>query len=98
LTLRCAAPAEIAVRQLDDAAEAERAVAHLRAHADGYPTLAASGHLGPHDWDASFSRGLDYLLHGIGAAAGTVKQTRQPSPAGGTRARGAGSPRTGSRR
>lgn len=74
-----AAMAEIATRQLDDAAEAERAVAHLRAHADRYPTLVASGHLGPHDWDAAFTRGLDYLLHGIAAAAGPTDDVRRTS-------------------
>lgn len=36
---------------------------HIRARADAYPVLAA--HVGPHDDDALFARGLDALLKGL---------------------------------
>jgi len=38
---------------------------HVRAHADEYPTLASTGHLGEQDWDDLFARGLDSLLAGL---------------------------------
>jgi AcrR family transcriptional regulator len=48
----------------------ERATrAHLRAHADRYPTLAAHGPLAAGEWDTSFTLGLGYLLDGIQAQA-----------------------------
>ncbi|MFI6291667.1 TetR/AcrR family transcriptional regulator [Nonomuraea sp. NPDC050790] len=41
--------------------------AHVRAHADLYPALAATHHLGEQDWDDLFRRGLEYMLAGLGA-------------------------------
>jgi AcrR family transcriptional regulator len=38
---------------------------HVRAHAAEYPTLAATGHLGEHDWEGLFRAGLDSLLAGL---------------------------------
>ncbi|WP_260191658.1 TetR/AcrR family transcriptional regulator [Actinophytocola gossypii] len=38
---------------------------HVRAHADEYPTLAATGHLGEQDWNELFRRGLDALIAGL---------------------------------
>lgn len=38
---------------------------HVRANATEYPTLAATGHLGEHDWDDVFRRGLDGMLAGL---------------------------------
>lgn len=70
--------AEIATRQLDDADTGE-AAAHVRAQADRYPTLAATGHPSDQDWDAAFARGLDYLLHGISAATDAPVAGRPPS-------------------
>ena len=40
---------------------------HVRAHAGEYPTLAATGHLGPQDWADLFRRGLDSLIAGLTA-------------------------------
>jgi AcrR family transcriptional regulator len=39
--------------------------AHIRAHADAYPTLAVNDHLDSPDWDDLFRRGLDYMLDGL---------------------------------
>jgi AcrR family transcriptional regulator len=39
--------------------------AHVRAHADTYPTLAATGHLENQDWDDLFTRALDAFLEGL---------------------------------
>lgn len=38
---------------------------HIRAHADTYPTLAATHHLQSPDWDELFNRGLTSLLTGL---------------------------------
>jgi len=56
-------------RSAPDAADARRAARdHLADQRDTYPTLAAQGHLDDRDWDAVFTRGLDYLIAGILAA------------------------------
>ncbi len=39
--------------------------AHVRAHADTYPTLAATGHLDDQDWDDLFARALDAFIEGL---------------------------------
>ncbi|MFG1946322.1 TetR/AcrR family transcriptional regulator C-terminal domain-containing protein [Nonomuraea sp. NPDC048826] len=55
-----------ATAQARDQAAAGPAVhAHLRERRDTYPTLAAHGL--DHDWDATFTRGLEYLLDGMAA-------------------------------
>lgn len=38
---------------------------HVRAHAEEYPTLAATGHLAEQDWDALFDAGLGSFLAGL---------------------------------
>ncbi|MDH2427313.1 TetR/AcrR family transcriptional regulator [Sphaerisporangium sp. TRM90804] len=47
----------------------QSADAHVRAHADLYPTLAVTHHLGEHDWDDLFRRGLEFMLAGLGSPA-----------------------------
>jgi AcrR family transcriptional regulator len=39
--------------------------AHVRANADTYPTLAATGHLDDQDWDALFVHALDAFIEGL---------------------------------
>lgn len=51
----------------DEPAARRAADAHVQAQRDRYPTLADGEHLLEDDWDASFTRGLDYLLDGIAA-------------------------------
>jgi len=39
--------------------------AHVRANADTYPTLAATGHLDDQDWDSLFVHALDAFIEGL---------------------------------
>ncbi|QXJ20137.1 hypothetical protein AGRA3207_000791 [Actinomadura graeca] len=45
------------------------AAGYLERDRGRYPSLAAHGHLGGHDWDAAFAQGLGHLLDGIAGAA-----------------------------
>jgi AcrR family transcriptional regulator len=49
----------------------DAANAHIRAHADAYPTLAAHDHLDQPDWDALFNQGLDRFLAGLAGPTGS---------------------------
>ncbi|MFI0420617.1 TetR/AcrR family transcriptional regulator [Spongiactinospora sp. 9N601] len=61
----------------EGAGAADAAIAgHLRERAERYPVLAGQGHPAATDWDASFERGLGYLLDGIAAALPTPPDAR----------------------
>jgi AcrR family transcriptional regulator len=49
----------------DEATARRAADEHLQQRRDRYPTLAEHGHVSGNDWDATFARGLTYLLDGI---------------------------------
>ncbi|MGI5170831.1 TetR/AcrR family transcriptional regulator [Spirillospora sp. CA-253888] len=51
----------------DEAADRRAADDHLRRRRDLYPLLAEHGHVSGNDWDATFGRGLAYVLDGIAA-------------------------------
>ena len=50
---------------LNDAGNRQAAGAHLAGQSDVYPRLTVRGHLDERDEDATFARGLDFLLAGI---------------------------------
>lgn len=52
-------------RHHDENAVREAADQHLQANRAAYPTLADHGHASGDDWEAVFTKGLDYLLDGI---------------------------------